>query len=170
VFSWFKKKSVRADRENAAALYKAVRTALGDDDDVHVRIVASIAALFTCVAYADTNYDEAEENVTRQVLGRVHGLDAAGVNAIAKVLRADTVRITGAEATTYAREILELTEEEFRLELLDALMDVAAADDVITVSETNILREITRALGLSPDAYLAAQARHRDKLAVLKRD
>lgn len=170
MFGWLKKLANGApESQRATMLYGAVREALGDDDDVHVRIVGSIAALLLCVAYADSSYDAEEEKVLRAQLSRVHGLDADGVDAIARVLREHTALIIGAEGSSYARELLELTDAEFRLELLDVLVDVAAADDEITVAETNMLRTITRALGLSSEAYLAAQARHRDKLAVLKR-
>lgn len=169
MFGWLKRRSESApESKRATLLYGAVRESLADDDDVHVRIVGSIAALLLCVAYADSSYHEAEEQVLRRELGRVHGLDAAGVDAIARVLRQHTALIIGAEGTSYARELLELTDEEFRLELLDVLVDVAAADDEITVTETNMLRSITRALGLSTEHYLTAQSRHRDKLAVLK--
>lgn len=171
VFRWLKEQLAGAPASvRGETLYGAVRDALGDDDDVHVRIVGSIAALLLCVAYADSDYDVREEQVLREQLERIHGLDAAGVDAIAAVLREHTALIVGAEGTSYARELLELTDEEVRLELLDVLVDLAAADDVITVAETNQLRTITKALGLGQDAYLAAQARHRDKLAVLKRD
>jgi uncharacterized tellurite resistance protein B-like protein len=171
MFAWLKlgQGEKRAEAQRARALYDAVRRALADDDDVHVRIVGSIAALLLCVAYADSDYSDEEEQLLRQSLARLRGLDGGGVDAIAAVLRAHTVAITGAESTSYARELLELTDDEFRLELLDVLMELAAADEVITVSETNMMRAITRALGLSQDAYNAAQARHKDKLAVLSR-
>ncbi len=170
MFGWLKNLSGKApESQRATVLYGAVRSALGDDDDDHVRIVGSIAALLLCVAYADSSYDTSEETLLREQLGRIHGLDADGVDAIARVLRENTALIIGAEGTSYARELLELTDTDFRIELLDVLVDVAAADDEITVQETNLLRSVTKALGLSSAAYLASQARHRDKLAVLKR-
>jgi uncharacterized tellurite resistance protein B-like protein len=170
MFSWLKRGEDRApESQRATLLYGAVREALAGADDVHVRIVGSIAALLLCVAYADASYDDSEEQVLREQLSRIQGLDAAGVEAIARVLREHTALIIGAEGTSYARELLELTDDGFRHELLDVLVDVAAADDEITVAETNMLRSITKALGLSPEDYLAAQARHRDKLAVLKK-
>jgi len=167
VFGWFKKKEGAADKEQAKALYAEIRKHLGDDDDVHVRIVASIAALLLCVAYADQNYDEDEERVLRGVLGQIRGLDAFGVDAINRVLREHTVRIIGAEASTYARELLELTDVDFRLQLLDALVDLAAADGSISLAETNMLRSITKSLGFEQKVYNTSQARHRDKLGVL---
>ncbi len=167
MFGWFKKRPDSGDREQAKALYAAIRQHLGDDDDVHVRIVASVAALLLCVAYADQNYDEDEERVLRGVLSQIRGLDAAGVEAINQVLREHTVHIVGAEASTYARELLELTEVDFRAQLLDALVDLAAADGIISVAETNMLRSITKSLGFDQKIYNASQARHRDKLGVL---
>jgi uncharacterized tellurite resistance protein B-like protein len=168
MFGWFKRKDESADRGRAAALYEAVRAALGDDDDLHVRIVASVAALLLCVAYADLEYAPEEEEVLRTTLERVNGLDAQGVAAILRVLREHTVIIASGEASTYARELLELTEEDFRSELLDVLVDLAAADESITVAETNMLRSVARSLGLSQARYNQSQARHREKLSVLK--
>jgi uncharacterized tellurite resistance protein B-like protein len=168
MFSWFKRKDSGANREQAKLLYAKVAEVLDGRDEVHVRIVSCIAALLVCVAYADMDYSAEEEAVLRQTLARIQGLDARGVNAILTVLREHTVIIASAESSTYAREILELTEIDFRLELLDALVDLAAADDEITVAETNMMRSIAKALGLTQKQYNAAQARHRDKLAVLK--
>ncbi len=169
MFSWLKRSSSPNDPQQAAELYRVVRAELKDSDEDSVTIVASIAAVLLCIAYADCDYDSREEAVVRLTLERMHGIDEAGVSAIMTVLNAHTVRITGAEASTYARELLSLTEEDFRVELLDVLLLVAAADGTITVSETNILRDVTKAMGLNQAQYLTAQSAHRDKLAVLKK-
>ena len=169
MFAWLKLDKSARGRDNARVLYEAVREALHDSDDVHVRIVGSIAALLLCVAYADSEYHPTEEALLRKTLAQIRGLDAAGVDAIAEVLRAHTVLITAAEASSYGRELLELSDDDFRLALLDVLVDVAAADGEISAAETNVLRTAARSLGLSQAAYNASQARHRDKLSVLKR-
>jgi hypothetical protein len=39
---------------------------------------------------------------------------------------------------------------------------------VLDMSETNLLRRIARALGLSDDEYNVSQARHRQRLSVLR--
>jgi uncharacterized tellurite resistance protein B-like protein len=169
VFAWLKRKAETADRRIAAVLYETVERALGRRDPELVRIVASMAGLLTCVAYADMDFDEREVGRIRALLGGVRGLSPAAVEAIVAVLRTDAVRISGAEATVYARELLELTAEDTRVELLDALVDVAAADGTISLAETNVLRPVAHALGLSQAEYNRAQARHRDKLAVLQK-
>ncbi len=170
MFSWLRRNETSADPQQAAELYESVRSHLQEGDEDSVIIIASVAALLLCIAYADSDYDSREEAVLRATLGRMHGMDQAGVESIMSVLREKLVRITGAEATTYARELLNLTDDDFRVQLLDLLLAVAAADDNVTVSETNILRDVTKALGLSQATYLKAQSVHRDKLAVLRRE
>ena len=62
----------------------------------------------------------------------------------------------------------ELTDLDLRREVLDVLVDLAAADDEVSMSETQLLRRTATAMGLSQDDYVASQARHRDRLSVLK--
>jgi uncharacterized tellurite resistance protein B-like protein len=168
MFSRFNKEDRAPASQRAVVLHATVRQALPNADDVTVRIVASTAALLLCVAYADLDYTIDEEEVLCEMLSQVRGLSEADVTVIAHVLREHTVSIASAESTAYARELLDLTETDFRLKVLDVLVDVAAADDEICVNETNMLRSIAKALGLSQEEYNASQARHRDKLAVLK--
>ncbi|UQA62759.1 TerB family tellurite resistance protein [Polyangium aurulentum] len=149
-------------------LRDAVRARLGGEGEETVRIVAAIAGLLACAAYADKDYSEVEEARVVEELSRVRGLDRAGAAAIGAVLREHIVEITSAEASVYARELCDLCHRDLRLELLDVLVDVAAEDEVISVRETNLLRNATQALGLSQDDYNASQARHRDKLSVLR--
>jgi uncharacterized tellurite resistance protein B-like protein len=168
VFSWLRDKKDAADPTRGRVLYEAVRQHLGDGDDELVRITGSVAALMLCVAYADLDVRPEELERVSETLGRIRGLDARGVAAIVDVLCRHTVSIAAAEGTSYARELLELTDADFRVQLLDALMDVAAADGEVSLAETNLLRPIAVALGLTQQQYNASQARHRDKLAVLR--
>ena len=66
------------------------------------------------------------------------------------------------------RDRRELGDRELRVEVLDVLVDVAAADGVLSTPETNLLRQVTTALGLSQTDYNEAQSRHRERLTALK--
>jgi uncharacterized tellurite resistance protein B-like protein len=141
---------------------------MSESDGETARIVAAIAGLLGTIAYADREYAPVEEQRIREQLARVQGLTGAGVDAICGVLRECIVEISTVEAPVYARELLDLADRELRLEVLDALVDLAAADEEITVSETNVLRLTATALGLTQDDYNASQSRHLDKLKVLR--
>jgi uncharacterized tellurite resistance protein B-like protein len=98
----------------------------------------------------------------------VQGLDSRAVDAICATLLARIVEIAASNTQTYTRDLRELGELELRREVLDALVDLAAADGEISLAETDLLRRTATAMGLTPDDYLASQSRHRDRLSVLK--
>jgi uncharacterized tellurite resistance protein B-like protein len=152
----------------AARLAQAVRAELPDADEATARIVTAMTGLLGCVAYSDKDYSEAEEARVIRDLSRIHGLSDKGVRAICAVLRDHIVEIAAAETVSYGRDLVELADHDLRLQVLDVLVDLAAADEDISVRETNVLRRATQALALSQDDYNASQSRHRQKLSVLK--
>jgi uncharacterized tellurite resistance protein B-like protein len=145
-----------------------VREHLPGADDETVRVVTALAGLLTAVAYADRDYSDAEEATLRAALARVHGMTNAGVDAVCDALRRHVISARAVEVPRYTRELKELGDVELRREILDVLVDLAAADGNITTPETNLLRQITTSLGLSQTDYNESQARHRERLAVLK--
>jgi uncharacterized tellurite resistance protein B-like protein len=166
VFGLWSRKPEARDRDRP--LLAAVAAHMPEADEHTIRIVAAIAGLLVTVAYADHSYAAEEEQRIRQELGRVQGLSSAGVDAICDVLREHAAEIAAVEAPWHARALRDLAEHELRLQVLDLLLDVAAADDQICIKETNLLRHTAGTLGLTQDDYNAAQARHRDKLRVLR--
>jgi len=150
------------------ALRDSVARHLPGADDETVAVVTSMAGLLGAVAYADRDYSLAEEARVRQELARVQGMTASGIDAICAVLREHIVEISTVQIPRYARALVELTDVELRREVLGALLDLAAADDSISLAETNMIRQITKSLGLSQDDYVELQAKHRQQLDSLK--
>jgi uncharacterized tellurite resistance protein B-like protein len=154
--------------EGAEQIAAAVRAHLPNADDETARVVTCITGLLGTVAYADRDYSAVEEQRVRSELGRVHGMPQAGIDAIADALRRHIVEVSTVQVQRYCRSLRELADRELRVELLEVLVDVAAADGEISVAEVNVLRQVTTALGLDQADYNAAQGRHRDKLRVLR--
>jgi len=161
---WSKKPQGRAD----TPLVAAVRAEMPGADEDTVRIVAAIAGLLGQIAYADQRFADSEEARIRLELGGIQGLAPGGADAICRVLRAHIAVVAAVESPWHARALRDLADRDLRLQLLDVLVDVAAADDEICLAETNALRTTAKALGLDQDDYNRAQARHRDKLRVLR--
>jgi uncharacterized tellurite resistance protein B-like protein len=137
-------------------------------DPATVRIVAALAGLLAAVGYADRRFTEPELQHVRKILTRVEGLSRSGTEAIMDVLRTDAPEASDIHMHHFARELFELTDREFRLDMLDMLLDLAAADNDVTFAETTYLRQVTSSLGLSPDDYNISQDRHREKLSILR--
>ena len=151
--------------ERVAALLRAHATGLDDDS---LRELTALTGLIACIAYADRSYTEAEQAHVREDLGRVHGLSAAGVDAICATLRDHVLELGTCNMQVHTRLLRESCELEQRREVLDVLVDLAATDGELTLDETNLLRRVTTAMGLSQDDYLASQQRHRERLSVLR--
>jgi uncharacterized tellurite resistance protein B-like protein len=165
---WLKGAAEAKPPEGAEHLKDVVAQQLPGADAESVLVVTAIAGLLGTVAYADRSYSGAEEQRVRQELERVHGMTSAGIDAICVALRAHIVEVSTVQAPRYSRLLVELADRELRVEVLEVLVDLAAADGEISVAEVNLLRQITTALGLSQADYNAAQQKYRERLTVLR--
>lgn len=165
---WLNQATKVPDPPAAAGLENAVRTALPEADQETVLVVVAIAGLLAAVAYADRKYSPEEAQRVRTELGRLHGMTQASGDAVTRVLEANLIELSTIETPRFCRVLRELGDTELRLEVLAMLVDIAAEDGVISSEESNVLRRLTGALGLSQGDYNAFQAKHRERLGVLR--
>lgn len=164
----FRKRQSSPPPAGSAELEALVREHMPYDDDITRAMVAAVAGLLACVAYADRAFSEDEQKRVHTVLGRVAGLSPQGVTAIAALLARQGALIAVGNMHAYTRHLREHAELALRREVLDALLELAAADGTISLTESDLLRRTASALGLTQDDYLRAQERYRDRLSVLK--
>ena len=149
-------------------LAEIVEQYLSDADDATRRIVTAVAGLLAKVAYADGHYSVQEEASVQRELGRVHGLSQAGVDAICGLLADQISHVALLGDHDWTRDLRDLAERQLRLEVLEVLVEMAVADEVLKHEEQVQLRRIAKALSLTQDDYNAIQAKHRDKLSTLR--
>jgi uncharacterized tellurite resistance protein B-like protein len=148
-------------------LAEIVEQYLADADEATRRIVTAVAGLLAKIAYADGHYSTQEETAIQKELSRVHGLSQAGVDAICGLLADQIGRVALLGDHDWTRDLRELADRELRLEVLEVLVEMAVADQVLKHDEQTQLRRIAKALSLTQDEYNAVQAKHRDKLSTL---
>ena len=149
-------------------LSAVVREQMPNDDEATRQLIGAVAGLLAVVAYADRAFSEHEQSHVQEVLGRVAGLSERGAQAIFAVLQRQGAIIAVGNMHAYTRHLRDHAELELRREVLEALLDLAASDGAISLTESDLLRRTAAALGLTQDDYLQAQAKHRDRLSVLK--
>jgi uncharacterized tellurite resistance protein B-like protein len=164
---WLKSAAQTPPPQGAELVYATVRRELPHGDEETVLVVTAMVGLLGVIAYADRDYTEDEEHRVRAQLARIDGLSADGVDAICDALRMHIVEVSTVQAPRYARILRELADLELRLQVLELMVEIAAADSVITTAETNALRQLTTALGLEQNDYNRFQSAHRDRLRVL---
>lgn len=151
-----------------ATLSSLVREHMAGADEDDVRVAAAIAGLFAVVAYADREYVESERAQIREDLARMPMFEPAAVAAICALLDQHIVELATGNTQTHTRDLRELLELPGRREVLHVLVDLAAADGTLDHSEADTLRRLTSALGLTPDDYMQAQDRHRERLSSIQ--
>jgi uncharacterized tellurite resistance protein B-like protein len=163
-----KKREPPPPARGKARIEQLVRAHLPDADQDALQLAVALTGLLACVAYADRKYSPAEQAHARESLERVHGLGASGVDAICETLRDHIAELATESMQLHTRTLRDLCELELRREVLEVLVDLAAADGELALAETDLLRRTASAMGLTQDDYLAAQARHRERLNVLR--
>lgn len=164
---WLKQATDLHAPVGAEALEHAVRRELPEADDETVLVVTAMAGLLGTIAFADRNYSADEETRVRAELSRVQGMTESGIEAICSVLRQHIVEVSTVQTPRYARTLIELGDRELRFQVLGLMLEVAAADGEIAHTEVNLLRQLTKSLGLAQDDYNELQKKHQERLKVL---
>lgn len=165
-FSWNNQKDEATD--TVQRLEQTVRSHMAAADEATVRVVAAVAGLLAGVAYSDRDFADAEAELIRVTLGRIQGMGMPGADAVLALLREIAAEATSVHTYRFTRTLKEEMDRDGRVEILDLLVDLSAADGKILTSETNFMRQVATGLGLTQADYNASQSRHRDKLAVLE--
>ncbi|MFO7181319.1 MAG: TerB family tellurite resistance protein [Pseudomonadota bacterium] len=170
MFGRFRKSAAPREPTGGERLEAAVRNALPDADTETIHVVTAMAGLLAAVAYADRTFSDAELARVRQELGRIHGMTSAGLDAICSVLEQHLVEFSTLEIPRCCRTLLDLADRELRVEILEALVALGAADGSLSTPETNVLRLVTKSLGLSQQDYNEAQRHYRERIAAIPKN
>ena len=130
---------------------KLVQEHLPNADELTHRLVTATVGLLVGVAYSDRDYSDVEEAMVRKRLSQLDSFSRLEVNAVCKVLRAGIDALRQDDPSTWPKVVNELTDRWQRLELLELLVDVAGADEVLTKEESAFLERTAEALELGAD-------------------
>lgn len=139
----------------------AVRRIVGELESIpeqRARYLAGFAYILGRAAHADSHFSDAETRKMEeivQVLGHLPEAQAVLVVEIAK----NQVRLFGGtENFRVSRQFRELSDSAQRMELLECVFAISAADESITVAEEGQARQISTELGLTHKEFVAARA------------
>jgi len=136
-------------------------------DDQALRL-AAFAYVLGRVAHANSHFSESETQKMQdivQLLGHIPESQAVILVEIAK----HQVRLFGGtENFSVSRRFRELSTPEQRIELLECVFAVSAADDSITVVEEGQARQISKELRLTHKEFIQARSAYVGHLEALK--
>jgi uncharacterized tellurite resistance protein B-like protein len=132
------------------------------------RFFACFAYVLARVAHADLRFEDEEVGAMQDVLRQFAGIGGDEARIVVDIARAEVDRLGGTQNYLVTRAFGELATQEEKLQLLECLYAVAAADDVITGAESSEIVGVAEEIGLTRQDALAVRARFRDKLAELR--
>ena len=139
------------------------------------RLPAERARLYACFAYvlarvagADLRTAPGELASIEETLVRCAGIPENEARVVTEIAHGEVDQLGATNNYIVTREFGRLSTADEKLQLLECLFSVAAADDLITGDESTEIMLIAKEIGLAHAEVLAARSRFRDKLAELR--
>lgn len=155
------------ERDQTETVRKIVQQ-LDSLEPERARYIAAFAYILSRVARADMQISDVETREMEHQVIQLSNLPAEQAMLVVQIAKTQATLFGGTENFLVTQEFNEMTNLQQRLEVLDCLFAVAAADNVISTVEEREIRLINDELQLTHEQFIAARYRFRQYLAVLK--
>lgn len=132
------------------------------------RYLAGFAYILGRAAYADASVSAAETAKMQEIVQTLGHLPEPQAVLVVEMAKSQVKLLGGTEDFLVSRRFREISTPEQRMELLECVFAVLAADDSITVAEEGQARQICKELGLTHEQFITARSVFREHLAALK--
>jgi uncharacterized tellurite resistance protein B-like protein len=161
------KKPADSSNEDPRAV-QAISTRLQTLPEEEARYLAAFAYVLARTAYADLDVSDKEVEAMHGIvqdhtqLGRDHAV------LVVDLATTQARTLGGTQDFVVTKLLGQIATPQQRMEVLECILAVAAADDLIIGEEENEIRLISRQMGISDKVFLEALSRYRDKRSVMK--
>lgn len=132
------------------------------------RFLAAFAYILTRAAAADLDVSAAEQRVIEGLVAEHGALPESHAVLVAQMARSQSLLYGGTEDYLVTRQFKSLSTDEQRLALLRCCYLVGAADDDISVAESDTLQEIASELDVDRAAVNVIRHEFESKLSTIK--
>ena len=148
---------------------RRIAEALDRLEPERARYISGFAYVLSRVARADLNISEVESREMERLVAGHGGLPEAQAILVVQIAKTQQKLFGSTEDFLVTREFNKTALREQKLELLDCLFAVAAADGVVSGAEDDAIRQVARELTLEHPDFIAVRSHYREFLAVLKK-
>ena len=154
--------------ESETATVRKIVDELDHMEPERARFVAAFAYILSRVARADMHISDEETRSMQRIVAEQGQLPAEQAIIVVQMAKTQNLLFGGTENYLVAKEFNRLASREQKLSMLHCLFAVGAADDSISTTENNVVRQIADELDLEHADFIAVRSRFRQHLAVLK--
>lgn len=147
---------------------RKVVKALDSLDPERARFIAAFGYILSRVANADLKISAAETAAMERTIIEYGRLSEEQAIIVVQMAKTRTQLFGATENFLVTREFSRISNQDQKLALLDCLFAVSAAEDDISTTEDNEIRQIASELGLGHRDFISVRSGWKDHLAVLK--
>jgi uncharacterized tellurite resistance protein B-like protein len=148
---------------------KEIESELASLGPERARYLACFAYILTRPARADHEITDGEASRMQRIIAERTGVTGDQAATIVRVAREAARQSGGTEDYLVTREFERLASREEKLQLLDALFAISAADTSILTVEDNEVRRVASELKLEHADYITVRRKHLEHLEVFRR-
>ena len=149
-------------------LFSELNVVLEGYSDEDVVFITGLSGLLGKVAFSDGEISKEEIDEIFKVLSKNCSLNEKLYQAVLSILQSHVPELLGIEDYRYLRIINDNCSRQQKLELLENLYLVAAANESISSDEDNSVAIISKGLKLTNDEFIEVRLKFKDKLDSLK--
>ena len=143
---------------------------INDMEPARARHIAAFAFILSRVANADMDISDEEVREMERIVMDWGGLPEEQAVLVVQIARNQNILFGGTDNFIVTREFAKSASRQEKIELMNCLFAVSAADDSISVVEEASIAEISRELGFSHREMIAIRSQYSDKRAVLRKE
>lgn len=148
---------------------REIADALDRLDPDRARNLAAFAYILGRAAHVDLDVSAEESREMERILQRLAGLSEAEAILIVRIAKSQHQLFGATDSYVVTREFARIATLEEKEVLLECLFAVSASDGVVSGVEESEIRRIAGELDLTQTDFVAARAKFREYIAVLKR-
>jgi len=132
------------------------------------RYLALFAYVLGRVANADLEITDTETRAMERAVRALGGLEEAEAVLVVEIAKAQHRLFGSTDSYSITREFARTATREQKVQLLECLYAVSAADATVSGTEESEIRRIVGELDLSHEEFIAARASYREHIALLR--
>ena len=155
----------RSDSSGETETVRRIAARLERLPQERARHLAAFAYVLARVANADLRITETETDAMLGLVREHSGLSEEEALLAVEIAKSQARLLGGTENYVVTREFREISSRDERVDLMQCLYAVAAADGTIAGAESTEIAKIAEELGFLPEETVAMRAPWRDKLS-----
>lgn len=131
--------------------------------------LACLAGLLARVAYVDFEVHEHEVEHMEDALIKWVAITREEAHFVAQYAVTEMKNLSGLDNRKFCTPLLDILSTDERYQVLISLFELAAADGIVEIAETNEISYIAKSLVLENKYFISAKAKVREHLGALKK-